>query len=172
MIKTKRLTLRPIERADSKSVFSYRSDSNHNQYQGWVPESLDEVESFIAKNPKEFNLPETWFQLVIVLNDSNEVIGDVGIHFIDEDQCEVGVTLDKQFLGKGFATESLSGVFDYLFRDLTKHRITGSVDPRNEASIQLLERLGMRREAHFKKSLWFKGEWVDDVVYAILKTEW
>ena len=46
------------------------------------------------------------------------------------------------------------------------------MDPRNEPSVALLERVGMRKEAHFRKSLWFKGEWVDDMVLAILKSEW
>jgi RimJ/RimL family protein N-acetyltransferase len=45
------------------------------------------------------------------------------------------------------------------------------VDPRNERSLALLERVGMRREAHFVESLWFKGAWADDIVYAILQRE-
>ena len=53
---------------------------------------------------------------------------------------------------------------------LGKHRVFASADPRNARSLALLERVGMRREAHFRESLWFKGEWVDDVVYAILES--
>jgi RimJ/RimL family protein N-acetyltransferase len=50
--------------------------------------------------------------------------------------------------------------------------VYGSVDPRNRASIALLARVGMRQEAHFRKSLWLRGEWVDDLVFAILESEW
>jgi RimJ/RimL family protein N-acetyltransferase len=46
------------------------------------------------------------------------------------------------------------------------------VDPRNEPSVALLKRVGMRQEAHFRESLWFKGEWVDDMVFGILGSEW
>ena len=55
---------------------------------------------------------------------------------------------------------------------LGQNRVFGSVDPNNVSSVKLLQRVGMRQEAHFVKSLWFKGEWVDDVIFAILASEW
>jgi RimJ/RimL family protein N-acetyltransferase len=55
---------------------------------------------------------------------------------------------------------------------LKLHRLSATADPRNLASVKLLERLGFRKEAHFVKSLWFKGEWADDVVYGLLREEW
>lgn len=61
---------------------------------------------------------------------------------------------------------------DYIFGTLGKHRVYGSVDPRNTASMALLERVGLRKEAHHRQSLWFKGEWADDVIYATLADEW
>jgi RimJ/RimL family protein N-acetyltransferase len=45
-------------------------------------------------------------------------------------------------------------------------------DPRNIASWTLLERLGMRREGHLRRSLWFKGQWVDEYLYGMLAEEW
>jgi RimJ/RimL family protein N-acetyltransferase len=45
-------------------------------------------------------------------------------------------------------------------------------DPRNAASVAVLERLGMRREGHMRESTWAKGEWTDDLLYAILDWEW
>lgn len=172
MIETKRTILRAIELIDNKDIFSYRSDSETNKYQGWIPKNIDDVNEFILKNPKKFNKPETWFQLVIIEKQDEKIIGDIGIHFIDEFQSEIGCTLKKKCHGKGYATETLKGVIDYLFKDLKKHRIVTSIDPMNVDSIKLVERLGFRKEAHFKKSLLINGKWVDDIVYAILKTEW
>jgi len=60
----------------------------------------------------------------------------------------------------------------YLFTEYKLHRIWANCDRSNIASIKLLERLGMRREGHFVKSLWFKGEWVDEFWFAILREEW
>lgn len=61
---------------------------------------------------------------------------------------------------------------NFLFRELGKHRIICSVDPRNLKSEALLKRLGFRKEAHFKKSLFLFNEWVDDMIYALLSEEW
>ncbi len=63
-------------------------------------------------------------------------------------------------------------MINYLFNDLNKQRITCSIDPLNQASIKMVERLGFRKEAHFKQSILIDGEWYDDMVYAILKEEW
>ena len=172
MIESKRTLLRPIAASDKDAVFSYRSDAETNKYQGFIPKSIIEVADFIARNPDEFNQADTWFQLVVIDRKSDCLIGDIGIHFIDEQQVEIGCTLARQSHGKGYATEALRAVIDHLFQQLNKHRIIGSIDPLNTSSINLLERLGFRKEAHFKQSLLIDGEWVDDIIYAILKREW
>jgi RimJ/RimL family protein N-acetyltransferase len=172
MIETIRTRLRPIHFNDSAEIFSYRSDSETNKYQGWIPKSLSEVNNFILKNPIEYNKPETWFQLVIIEKSTNHIIGDIGIHFIDKYQSEIGCTLSKDYQSKGFATETLRGVIKHLFNELDKHRVVASIDPMNTNSIKLMERLGFRKEAHFKRSILINGEWVDDLIYAILKEEW
>lgn len=172
MLETERFLIRAIAAEDAPSVFAYRSDAITNQYQGWIPKQLSEVDEFIAKNPKDINQPDTWFQLVIIDQENKELVGDIGIHFIDEQQVEIGCTLNKASHHKGVATESLRKVIDYLFKQLNKHRIIGSIDPDNAPSISLVERLGFRKEAHFKESLFIDGQWVDDIVYAILNREW
>jgi RimJ/RimL family protein N-acetyltransferase len=174
MLKTERTILRPIELKDNEEILKYRSDSETNKYQSWIPKDLEEVNQFINKNPNQFNIPNTWFQLVILKKDSNEIVGDVGIHFKGSDnmQCELGCTLKKEYHGRGYATEAVKVVIDHLFNKLNKHRIITSIDPENTSSIKLVEKLGFRKEAHFKKSIMINGEWVDDIIYAILKTEW
>ncbi len=169
---TSRLLLRPLASGDSKALFAYRSDALTNQYQGWIPKTKDEVDSFIANLPNEFNHTGTWYQLAIETKDQHKVIGDIGVHFMDEWQCELGCTLSLEYHGLGYATEAMRTLISFLFNELNKHRITASVDPMNTASIKLVERLGFRKEAHFKESLLINGEWVDDVVYALLKKEW
>jgi RimJ/RimL family protein N-acetyltransferase len=73
---------------------------------------------------------------------------------------------------QGYATEALTRVIDYVFNDLKKHRIMASVDPDNTNSIQLVERIGFRKEAHFVESLYIKGRWADDLIYALLYRDW
>ena len=173
LLTTQRLTLRPVRNEDAVKVFEYRRDAETNKYQGWIPESAEDADEFISKTADVMNTPGTWFQYVIILKESGDIIGDAGIHFMDDGmQAELGITLDKQFHRNGYAAETLSAIIDYLFTVLGKHRITASVDPENQGSIRLLERLGFRKEAHFVQSLFLNGKWVDDVVYALLEKEW
>ena len=173
-VNTDRLYIRPIKLDDKELIFEYRSDSITNKYQGWIPKNINDVIEFIGKVAKNINMPNTWFQLVILEKETNTLIGDIGIHFLDMEnmQTEIGCTLNKNFQAKGYATEALRGVITYLFNNLQKHRITTSIDPGNINSIKLVERLGFRKEAHFIESLYLNGKWVDDIVYAILEKEW
>ena len=171
-LNTKRLVLRPINANDKHAILAYRSDAEANKYQGWIPKTLDDVETFLGKLSAEFNMPDTWFQLAVVEKNNNELIGDIGIHFIDEEQVEIGYTIAKQHQSLGIATEAAKAVNEYLFGELKKHRITASIDPENIASVALLEKIGFRKEAHFVESLLLNDKWVDDVIYALLAREW
>jgi len=85
---------------------------------------------------------------------------------------EIGITVNKQYQRKGYAAEVLALIFDYLLIKLGKHRIIASVDPDNQASAKLLEKMGMKQEAHFIQSGFLDGDWVDGMVYAIVEDEW
>lgn len=175
IITTHRLLLRPLQLSDSNAMFAYRSLPEVYRYQFFAPKNSQDMLGFITKLANApINTPGSWFQMGILLKESGDFIGDCGMHFPDDDsqQAEVGITLSPQFQGKGYATETLTALLNHLFYALDKHRVFASVDPRNQASIAMMERVGMRKEAHFRQSLWFKEEWLDDMVYAILKEEW
>ena len=164
-INTNRLLLRSLKIDDAEAIFNYRSDPIINQYQEWIPRTINDVNDFIKNSVSPIiNIVDTWYQFVIIKKDQNNLIGDIGLHFLDADkkQVELGCTLDKDYQGKGYATEALREIINYLFNDLEKRRIVTSIDPRNIKSIGLVERLGFRKEAHFRESLLINGEWVDD----------
>jgi RimJ/RimL family protein N-acetyltransferase len=94
-LETNRLILRSIIPDDKNDIFEYRSDTETNKYQGWIPETVADVESFIGKISKQINEPGTWYQFVILEKTSQKIIGDLGIHFFDLDnnQVEIGCTL-------------------------------------------------------------------------------
>jgi RimJ/RimL family protein N-acetyltransferase len=173
-ILTDRLLLRPLHPSDAENVYSYRADPEVARYQSWHPNSLEEVQSFIdSVSQQEFGMPG-WYQIAIALRAGGNLIGDCGIHILESDSrmVEIGITIGTDHQAKGYATETLNAVLDLLFGRLCKHRVFASVDPRNVSSMALMKRLGLRKEAHFVQSLWFNDGWVDDVVFAILATEW
>lgn len=173
-IVTKRLRLSRFRESDAVVFFDYRSDPEVCRYQSFEPGSLDDAKQFISEQRAiQFDTRDTWFQFAIRRRETGLLVGDLGVHFLADDsqQVEIGFTVDPRHQGCGFGTEAVKGVLDHLLGPLRKHRVFASVDPRNKASIALLRRLGMRQEAHFRESLWFKGEWVDDVVFGILESE-
>jgi RimJ/RimL family protein N-acetyltransferase len=175
IIRTARLVLRPLTIEDAEVLFNYRSDERVFRYQSWRPVDCSEAEQFIQTfSQGNFGVANTWFQLGLYFQDTLGLIGDLGLHFLDEahQAVEIGFTIAPEFQRQGFAYEAVREIFHYVFSILDKHRVTASVDPRNLASIALLERLGMRKEALFRQSLLCRGEWVDDAVYAILRSEW
>lgn len=174
VLNTDRLTIDGLRPADAEALFAYRGDPDVSRYQEWAPGSVEDAERFIRSvEATAFEAPGTWSQLAIRERGSGRLLGDLGVHFLEDGrQVEIGYTLAPESQGAGLATEAVTRLLDYLFRTMDKHRVTASVDPSNEPSIRLLTRVGMRQEAHFRESLWFKGEWADDLVYAVLKAEW
>ena len=174
-LSSEHLVLRRFAGEDAGAFLRYRNDPEVACYQSWTNCSAAEAEEFIRTQQSlpEF-APGEWFQLAITMKSTNELVGDCGVRFHAPDarQAAIGVTLARAHQGRGFATEALSCLFDHLFRVGKLHRITVDTDVENIAMQRLAERLGMRREAHLRQSLWFKGRWADEYFYAILRDEW
>jgi RimJ/RimL family protein N-acetyltransferase len=174
-IETARLLLRPFELRDAWAFSDYRSDPEVARYQAWEPPfSLESATWFIEELHQVIpGTPGGWYQVAVELKSEAVLIGDVGFQlFSSGRQAEIGFTLARRCHGKGFAFEAVGQVLDYLFTSFDLHRVQASCDPRNLASVRLLERLGMRREGHRIESAWYKGEWTDEYWYAILRREW
>lgn len=173
-ILTDRLCLRSLQLEDTENLYAYRSDPGVLEFQSLEAKSSDEIRSFInGMKLREFNAPG-WYQIGIALRADDGLIGDCGIHVLEAEPrvVELGITIAPSFQSKGYATGALNAVIDLLFGKLAKHRVYTSVDPRNLPSMTLMKRLGLRKEGHFVQSLRFRNEWVDDVIFAMLCSEW
>jgi RimJ/RimL family protein N-acetyltransferase len=171
-----RVTLRRFQLADLATFVAYRSSPEVARFQSWdAPYRRADGERFIRHMMQR--QPDTageWFQFAVVLRTSAELIGDCAAmpYADDPSQCEIGFTMAREHQGHGYATEAAGLLVDYLFGSRGKHRIAARCDPRNAASAAVLERLAMRREGHLRQSTWAKGEWTDDLLYAVLDQEW
>jgi RimJ/RimL family protein N-acetyltransferase len=172
---TPRLQLRQLQPSDAAALYAYRSLAEVRQFQSWAPgDERDALNWIAAMQDTPFNQPDSWFQFGLYAKSTNQLIGDLGVHFPagDTHQAEVGITIVPDFQGQGLAGEALGAVIDHLFHSLGKHRVYASIDPANTASKRLLESIGMRLEAHFRQSLRLGDAWVDDMVFAVLRSEW
>ncbi|TPG10327.1 N-acetyltransferase [Rhodanobacter glycinis] len=172
---TPRLRLDALHPADAAALFGYRADPDVSRFQGWRPTSVAEAAGFIERQAgATLDTPDNWFQRAIRLHEDESLIGDLGIHLPGGvgGSIEFGISIAPAHQGNGYASEAVRAVFDLVFGRLGRHRTHASVDPRNLASMAMLRGLGMRQEAHHRESLWLQGEWVDDVIFAMLGREW
>ena len=111
---------------------------------------------------------------VIVLPETGEPIGDVQLTWTSRQhrQGEIGYIVHPAHTGHGYATEAAALMLRLGFEELGLHRVEARLDARNLASARVLERLGMRREACLVQTRFVRGEWTDELVYAILQDEW
>jgi aminoglycoside 6'-N-acetyltransferase len=171
-----RVALRRFQPSDVAEFVAYRSSPQVARYQSWdAPYPMEEGERFVREMMTSHpDTPGEWFQFAVVLRATGQLAGDCAAmpHADDPRQCDIGFTLAERYQGHGYATEAVRLLIDYLFSARGKHRIIACCDARNAASAAVLERLAMRREGHFREGSWAKGEWTDDLLYAVLDHEW
>ncbi len=171
-----RIRLRTFREADAAAFVAYRSIPEIARFQGWeCPYPLERALSYIYE--LEHDPPGVagdWYQLAIEERASGTLLGDIGfcVRVEDPTQAEIGFTLDRPYHGRGYAQEAVTLLLDFLFLEQGLHRVTANCLAGNLPSAHLLERIGMRREAHFVASAWFEGGYSDEYWYAILASEW
>ncbi len=176
-IETRRLLLRLYEDKDMEDIFEYSGSSDFwlMRTLPWQP-TREGVKKFWE--PSQYldltNIPDR-VDLVVEWKEKNKVIGNIGISIskiIDNKQGTIGWLLGNKFQGQGFASEAARALLTFGFDTLGLHRISAGTSRDNIRSWLLMERIGMRREAHFKQSEFVNGEWQDEFIYGILAEEW
>ena len=175
-IRTERLSLRPYQREDFDDALTYWSRDDVTRFL-YLP-TYDE-ESFVERfddlmKRTRLDAEGDVLTLAIVPDGVERVVGDVTLFWHSEIHRggEIGFIVHPDHQGKGYAREASVPLLRLGFEQMDLHRIVGRLDGRNEASSRVLAALGMRREAHLVENEWIKGEWTDELVYAMLQSEW
>jgi RimJ/RimL family protein N-acetyltransferase len=175
-IRTERLLLRPYAPGDVDALYAYHRLPETHRYLYSEPRTRPEVEALVADRTGGRTLTAAGQQLnlVVDLAETGELAGDCVLFWRSQEhqKGEVGYTFNPAYRGRGLATEAVGALLRLGFEGLGLHRITGHLDARNIASARVLERAGLRREAHLVENEFVKGEWSDELVYAILRSEW
>jgi RimJ/RimL family protein N-acetyltransferase len=174
-IRTERLLLRPLTPADVDDLHAYYSRADVCRY---IPPEPRDREQLLTRFDDPARCRTTLddegqvLQLGVELD--GRVIGDciLFFHSVEHRHGEIGYVLNPDFHGHGYMTEAAVAMLALAFEGLGLRRITARTDARNTASHAVLRRLGMRQEAYLRENEWFKGEWTDEIDFAILRTEW
>lgn len=173
-IRTERLLLRAVAPGDYAGVAAYRRRTDVHRYLNGSPWTD-------LTGPADFEdmlsctgLHTPARSLAVVVMVGGDLVGHVGLrltHPRHDAVASIGWVFTPRVAGLGYATEAAGALIDAAFA-AGLHRIEAHVDPRNAPSARLCERLGMTREAHFRRDWWNKGEWADSLVFGLLAEEW
>jgi len=175
-IETERLILRPLTAADLDDVHAYYRRPDVTRFLYWDPRDREESRLALEAYADRTAIDSEGDGLILaaVPRDVGRVVGQVNLVWSSEEhrQGEIGFVFNPDYQGRGLAGEAAAVMLRLGFEDLDLHRVTGRCDARNLASARLMERLGMRREAHLVENEFVKGEWTDELVFAMLEQEW
>ena len=177
MIETERLFLRPFCAEDEEILYQIYGDAEIMEYTPFDPMTREgakaHLQMIIAGWQKD---PVLDYELAIIVKETGEKIGRCHMQ-VDEETgtAMIGWMMLKKEWGKGYATEMTEALLDYSFDVLKVHRVNALCNPKNEKSWKVLEKCGLRREAHFREKCRYtkNGEhfWQDELQYAILSSE-
>jgi RimJ/RimL family protein N-acetyltransferase len=172
---TERLTLRPAELRDARPTYAIRSQPTIAQWLTNFPQDAQSWEDGFGDRTEH----------TLVVEKDGVVIGDLYLHVQDPwsqaevrelaagTLVEIGYVFDPAYAGQGYATEAVREELRICFEDIGVRRVIAHCFADNVPSWRLMERLGMRREQHTKQdSLHRNGEWLDGMMYALLRDEW
>lgn len=172
-IETPRLRLRWLTSDDVPALFAIFSDAEVTAYWSSPPlEQIDEAAKLLAQIHEGF-AAKSLFQWGIALREDDAVIGTCTLFALNEahKRAELGYALGRAHWRKGYAVEATGALARFAFDTLALHRLEADVDPRNDASIRCLERLGFQREGYARERWHVYGQIHDAVLYGLLARE-
>ena len=169
----KMVRLRPLENeADRRALYEMWNDpASVGEHLAYDVCDWDGFCKFINNLEKAPNQPTF---LLIVKNDGGEAVGFVQ-HFWPRPwryMIEIGYELLPKYRGRGYASEGVRLLIDYLFSNRPLERIEAITGAKNLPSQRLLERLGFKLEGRTRKSFFVRGEYVDSLLYGLLREDW
>ena len=169
-----RVALRWLTADDIDALLEIFGDERVARYLS-IPQLRDRADALrFHAGIESFFRERTLFQWGVSRIDDDRVIGSCTLsHIRWEHQCaEIGFALGAEHWGRGFMSEALALLIDHAFAELRFHRLEADVDPRNHASLRLLEKLGFQREGYLRQRYFQMGERQDSVILGLLAEDW
>src|SRR5271170_293068 len=172
-VRTARLTLREFDQSDLDAVYAYSSDPRVTRYLFFGPRDREGTADYLrGLIESQQEVPRTRFELAVVEIVSGQLIGACDLSLIEHNVVDLGYMLAQDHWGKGFATEIALRLLEAAFLDLRADRVISTVDVNNRASIRVLEKIGMRWEAVFRKHRRAKNRWWDCHLFVQPREVW
>lgn len=169
-----RITLRMLRDDDVPALFEVFGDRDAMKYFGMPALSdIDGARGLLA-DIHECARTGTLFQWGIARNADDAIIGTTTLYRMDvpNRRAEIGFAVGRPHWRRGYATEAVTRLIRHAFDDLSLHRLEADPDPRNTASIRVLEKLGFTYEGLLRERYFHDGEPQDAAYYGLLRSDW
>jgi ribosomal-protein-alanine N-acetyltransferase len=174
IIETKRLILKRFNESDAKDLFVLRSNEECMKYIGKpTHKSIDESIDLIKLSNQ--NITEgNGIDWAIFYKLEQKIIGSIAIHKIDKQnhRGEVGYMLQPTYWQQGIISEAIHEIIHYGFNTLNLHSLEALIDKNNDGSKAVLAKFNFVKEAHFKENYFYNDEFIDTLVYSLLKSNY
>lgn len=170
----KRVRLRGPRESDADEVFALFADPDVMRYWSRPPMTTrGEAEGLIAEIDEGF-ARRTHLNWVVTLRHDDAVIGTCTLFRFEprHRRAEIGYSLRSDHWGRGLASEAVSLMLEWAFRTLGLHRVEADIDPRNDGSRRLLERLGFASEGVLRERYFVGDEVSDTELLGLLASDW
>ncbi len=173
-LKSDRVLLRWLTDSDVPSLFEIFSSPEVTRYWSSTAFTDREQAATLLLQIHDFFRQGTLNQWGLALPENDEVIGTCTLAALDRQnrRAELGFALNREYWKKGYMNEALEVLLRHAFDGLELHRLEADVDPRNQAAIRTLDRLGFQREGYLRERWLVGGEIHDTVLYGLLRREW
>lgn len=169
-ILTPRLRIREVRNTDVSDFFRIRSNPENMRYiPRPVAQSEQDILDFFALCNETYQKGDG-LNLGIALKDSDVLIGSIGFYRTKwyADRSEIGYILSEDHRGKGYMHEAISAIIQFGFEKIGFHSLEAIIDPRNSASINVVEKVGFVKEGHLKECDYWNGEYLDSLIYSLI----
>ncbi len=171
VLETDRLNLRQIHERDRESIYTLFSNENVLRYYGQSPFENEEQANDLINHFNNIYTNRKGIRWGIELKASEDLMGTVGFHLWSPNhrRAEIGYELLPSYWNNGLGSEAIKRVIQYSFTEMKLHRVGAVVFVENDASNNLLEKLGFEKEGLLKEYMFHNGKYKDTYIYSFLK---
>jgi len=173
VLDTPRLEIRLLDENDVTNSFHILSNTVAMKYYGSPPhENPEHTRDHHVNLLSRFKYRDA-APLAVALKPSGKFIGHVNVLAFDRDFrfADLAYILDPEYWGRGFGTEAVGRVLEFLVRDMKLHKIRAGVFKSNVASRRVLEKVGFEQEGHLRDNLVIDGQYDDEYLMAFISKE-
>jgi len=173
IMESERLLFRKFEKNDAEALFKIRSNDLVMKYMDTlIHKSKGDSSALISSILTDFKnrIGINW---AIVDKSNHQLVGSFSFWRLIKTHCraEIGYSMHPDYWGQGIMNETFKTLIEFGFNNLQLHSLEANVNPQNDQSIKLLERVGFKKEAHFRENFLHNGHFIDSLIYCLLETD-